>query len=146
MRPPPARFTTKVVGVTFVDGYPDNLHTLKIAHESRFDDMLRRRAERSSVPLWADWGYDVEPLPAILDREPDNPHDENAVVVSSPTVGVLGHLPRYVATLVAPWLDAGHRMRVGIGAVLVTPGAEEQPGVSLVVERLDDSDGSDGVV
>ena len=135
--PPPARFSVRVVGVSFIDAYPDNLHRLSAAHRSRFDVTLRRRSEAVGEALWAGFGpCEMEPLPVILQRNPDNEFDSNAVEVVVPTIGMIGHLPAYMAARVAPWLDAGGRMRAGVGSVLYTPDAPELPGVSLVLETL----------
>lgn len=49
----------------------------------------------------------------LLDREPDNPQDSHAIRVLHPSppaaIGPvpLGHLPRTVAAVLAPWLDRG---------------------------------------
>ena len=137
-QPPPARFSVRVVGVSFVSAYPGNLHRLNVAHRSRFDVTLRRRAEAAGEPLYAGFGpCEMEPLPVILQRNPANEFDSNAVEVIVPTLGMIGHLDRHIAARVAPWLDAGHDLRAGIGSVLITPDAPEQPGVSLVVETLE---------
>ena len=68
-----------------------------------------------------------EPLSIVLVRNPANEHDTNAVEVHQPAVGMLGHLPRDIAARVAPWLDAGHLLRVGVASVLVMPGEEDNP-------------------
>ena len=141
---PPRRFTVRVVGLTFVDGgnaYPNNVQQLREAYNARvlvsvfsgdpYDDP-------EPAPLIVGWGPGkIEPLPIVLRRNPDNEHDANAVEVHSPAVGMLGHLPRDIAARVAPWLDAGHKLRVGVASVLVMPGSEDNPGVSLCVERID---------
>ena len=142
--PPPVRFTVKVVGLTFVDdgrAYPANVHELRKIHSTKvfagiFNDSPYDDPEPATLTVG--WGYgDVEPLPIVLTRNPDNEHDANAVEIHSPSVGMLGHLPRDVAARVAPWLDAGHLMRAGVASVLVVPGHEDQPGVSLCLERID---------
>lgn len=43
----------------------------------------------------------------ILYREPDNPHDSNAIAVKAWGKYPLGYVPRYVAESLAPLLDAG---------------------------------------
>ena len=42
-----------------------------------------------------------------LDREPDNPHDSNAVRVSLFGIHEMGYLPSSVARKVAPLMDTG---------------------------------------
>ena len=102
----PRRLSTKVVGVSFVDGYPDNLLALD--------------------------GEDVE---LALRREVDNPHDANAVAVVVDGGPQLGHLPAALAARFAPELDAGTVWWVTGWDVLVMPGAESQPGLTLNLER-----------
>ncbi len=142
---PPKRFTVKVVGLTFVDdgrAYPANVHRVRVAHESRFAHFIDGRDDDAPYQAFFQIGYAAaalpEPLPIVLIRNPDNPHDTNAVEVHQPSIGgMLGHLPRDIAARVAPWLDAGHKLRVGVASVLVMPGSEDNPGVSLCVERID---------
>lgn len=110
------RALVRVVGMTFTDGYPDSLHEL---------------ARHTTAG---------EPLPVVLRRNPDNEHDPNAVEVHAPLVGMIGHLPRDVAAIVAPFLDGGGRVRVGIHAVYVDPEFEDRPGVSINIERLQDAE------
>jgi len=43
----------------------------------------------------------------ILCREPDNPHDANAIAVKALGKYQLGYIPRYLAESLAPLLDAG---------------------------------------
>lgn len=43
----------------------------------------------------------------ILDREPNNPHDKNAIAVKAWGKHALGYIPRYLAESLAPLLDAG---------------------------------------
>ena len=45
--------------------------------------------------------------PVKLDRDPDNPHDPNAIQVQGASGGQLGWVPREIAAQLAPRLDAG---------------------------------------
>lgn len=49
--------------------------------------------------------------PVNLEREPDNPHDENAIRVENGHFEPVGHLPRKLASWLAPLIDAG-KLRV----------------------------------
>ncbi len=42
-------------------------------------------------------------------REPDNPHDENAIALWSAQAQV-GHVPACTAAMLAPVMDAGHAL------------------------------------
>jgi hypothetical protein len=47
--------------------------------------------------------------PVAFVREPGNTRDPHAIhVISAPDGAPLGHLPRTVAAVLAPWLDQGH--------------------------------------
>lgn len=110
----------RVVGVSFVQpGYPQNLLTLR--------DLI----DANTTP---------EPLAAILIRNPDNPHDANAVEVHAPTVGMVGHIPRDVAAQLAPMLDGGVRVAASVEAVWVKDGHEDRPGVDVRLSAVDDPD------
>lgn len=119
MRRPAKRFTVKVVGLTFVEDYPENLLDLA---------SVQRRAERRG---------DDEDLPAVLIRNPDNAHDPNAIEVHQPSVGMIGHLPAEVAARLAPCLDAGETWQAWLQGVRISPEAPEQPGVSVHVEKVE---------
>ena len=55
--------------------------------------------------------------PVRLTREPDNPHDPNAIRVENMAGEKAGHLPREVAAWLAPLLDAGKvRVEGAVGA------------------------------
>ena len=55
---------------------------------------------------------DVAPGEQInLEREPDNPHDENSIRVENGHFEPVGHLPRKVVSWLAPLIDAG-KLRV----------------------------------
>ncbi len=107
------KFTTKVVGVTFGDNYPDDLHALS--------------------DLYALPGQ--EEIAAVLIREPDNEYDANAIGVHIPSLGrercQIGHIPRNLARRLAPELDDGRHWLAQVEEILVTPGQEHQPGCLL---------------
>lgn len=118
----PTKFTVKVVGVTFVPGYPLNLHALASVASSTSGTAL------------------TEPLTAILRRNPDNPYDANAIEVHVPALGdhaMIGHLPaKNVAARLAPLLDAGETWRASITSVLIDPAHEDRPGISVEVTKV----------
>lgn len=122
MSRPAKRFSTKVVGLTFIEDYPENLHDLA--------RIQRRREQRSND----------EPLPVVLIRNPDNQHDANAIEVHQPSVGMIGHLPREVAARLAPCLDDGETWQATLLPVRISPEAPEQPGVDVRIERIEAED------
>lgn len=124
-RPMASPFSAKVVGVSFVDGYPQNLLDLH--------DIMQE-----STQITGD-----EPFPAILRRNPDNEYDSNAIEVHAPvlgTRGLLGHLTRPIAARLAPELDRNVRWAAEIEAVLIEPSALNQPGVSIRCRRLEEGE------
>lgn len=134
-RPVPNDFTFKVVGLTFVEGYPQNLYALQAAMQT----LLPRSVDGVS-PIFAGFREnDAEPLPVVLKRRPENPHDTNAIEVHAPQIGMIGHVPRDVAARWAPDLDTGDKFRTGVAAILVAPGHEENPGISIVAQRVPDA-------
>lgn len=105
-----SRFSVKVVGVTFHDEYPGNLHALR---------------ERFAKGVGE----------ASLIREPDNQYDPYAVAVLAGGE-IIGHVPRFLAEKLAPELDAGTRFRVVSAEVLVNPEHEDRPGFLIECERV----------
>lgn len=120
---PPKRVASKVVGVSFVPTYPDNVEALERMTATR----LIRGEEYA------------EPIPAVLIRNPANEHDPNAVEVHVPSggVGMLGHLRRVEAAVLAPHLDAGVIYQGEIVRVLVNRAALDRPGVAIRMTRID---------
>ena len=59
-------------------------------------------------------------LPVILQREPDNIFDNNAITVRSADELVLGHVPREIAARLAPMMDSGQPVsaRLAVAAVV----------------------------
>ena len=120
VNPLPGRLTEfrfRVVGVTFADGYPENMHRLRAA---------------------MDQSHQGEGPPALLVREPGNVHDANCVRVDVPGVGRVGSVPRELAARLAPELDSGVRVLAEIGGVLVDPAHPDRPGIDVIVRAVDD--------
>lgn len=146
----PESFQTKVVGVTFCEGYPENLYACQKAFEDHLPQLQRCTCSDWSTcrvcrgtgrvgggrPMWAGFGLgELEPLPVVLIRRPENKFDSNAIEVHVPIIGqMIGHLPASMAVTMAPLMDSGTKFRAGVGSVNVMPGAEDQPGITIVVE------------
>lgn len=110
-------FDSKVVGVTFCDGYPDNLHSL--------EDLAGRAFIKGD-----------EGIPAVLIRNPDNPYDENAIEVHVPALGeMIGHLPRDLSAKLAPLMDDGMEWTAEIESVYINPEHPDRPGIAISVNR-----------
>ena len=60
-------------------------------------------------------------------REPDNPHDENAIALCS-ALALVGHVPACAAAMLAPVMDAGH----ALWARIVREVTADQPSTVLV--------------
>lgn len=147
----PEDFNFKVVGVTFVEGYPDNLYQLQQAFEDHLPQLRRCHCSDWSTcrecrgtgrvgggrPMWAGFGLgELEPLPVVFIRRPENRFDTNAIEVHVPSIGqMIGHIPATLAATMAPKMDAGWSIRAGVGSVLVTEGHEDRPGISIVVKQ-----------
>lgn len=117
----PAAFTARLVGVTFTPLYPQHVGRL---------EALAARAYLHNQALG--------PIPAVLVREPENPHDPNSVRVDV-LDGPLGHLARHLAARLAPRLDRGEHWRAEVREVLTNPARPNLPGVSVRVERVRDT-------
>ncbi|MBD5633594.1 MAG: DEAD/DEAH box helicase, partial [Candidatus Eremiobacteraeota bacterium] len=70
--------------------------------------------------------------PLDLVREPDNPHDRNAVAVRYGRLQ-LGYLRREIALRLAPNVDSGDRYSAAVGSI--TGGGERHVGVNIRVRR-----------
>jgi hypothetical protein len=114
----PSPFAAKVVGVSFVPAYPDNLHELQaVADQARLDG---------------------EPLAAVLRRNPKNEYDPNAIEVHVPALGdrgFIGHLTRPIAARIAPEMDAGTIWQAEVESVLIDPDHMDRPGISINCKR-----------
>jgi len=112
------QFSAKVVGVTFVPAYPDNLLDLELADS---------RAQ-----------LDGEHLAVVLIRNPDNEYDSNAIEVHVPALGdngMVGHLTRPIAARMAPEMDKGILWSAEVESVLIDPDHLDRPGISITCKR-----------
>ena len=127
----PSPFRTKVVGVSFVPAYPRNLLAL--------NDMAALRY----LGDFGDSEHSEEPIPAVLIRNPNNEFDSNAIEVHVPAMGddgMIGHVPKSLASRLAPLLDSGEKWLASIYNVDVDPNHPTNPGLSLSVERSEDDE------
>lgn len=106
---------TQVAGVTFCDGYPDNLHRLHA--------------------LIAEHGRPDEGITAVLIRDPENDYDTNAVQVHVPAIGRIGSLPRTLAARVAPSMDGGNPWTAEVTRVRIDPDHDERPGADVLITK-----------
>jgi hypothetical protein len=115
-------FAAKVVGVSFVPGFPDNLFALdRVATEAHMKG---------------------EPLTVILVRNPANAYDPNAIEVHVPALGerwaMIGHLTRPIVARMAPEIDAGVRWSAQVEQVLMHPDHLDNPGISIRCARQEE--------
>ena len=114
----PSTMSTKIVGLSFLPNgtYPGILHTLAAVVESGQRPLLK------------------------LVRDPENQFDANAVAVRSAKKGThLGHLPAALAARIAPEMDDGVFWLIEGYDVLVAPGHEDNPGLSLNLRRISEN-------
>lgn len=116
----PSRLTTRVVGVSFVDGWPENMGRLEL--EVRRHELFEDVAEA--------------PPAVTLVRRPDNPYDANAVEVHVDRVGMIGHLDARTASRLAPRLDAGEAWAGEVAEVVVDENHPGHPGISVSIHRV----------
>jgi hypothetical protein len=109
----------KVVGVTFTRGYPSNILLLRDIAEA---------AEATG-----------ERLTVVLVRNPDNPHDANAVEIHVPALGdmaMIGHVPRDAAARLAARMDAGDRFKAEVAWTRNDPAHTDRPGIDIAIARV----------
>lgn len=105
----PEEFRTKVVGISFSEGYPNNVFAL-----------AKDAALMTS--------------PCQLIREPDNEHDSNAIRIEV-NGSAIGHIPRLIAIALAPRLDRGEKWLASIHSIIVSNENANQPGLKINVWR-----------
>lgn len=115
-----ARRQFRAAGVTFVDGYPSNLQRLHEIHEMAID-------------------ADVC-LSVTLIRNPDNQYDANAIEVHVPSLGVdamVGHVPKELASKMAPVMDDGTPVAAEVVEVVIDPWHPDKPGLAVDAWRAE---------
>lgn len=109
----PDAFAFRLVGVTFAPTYPLFVHAIAdLAAAGRL------------------------PVKVSLERDRDNPHDRNAIAVTSKTYGRIGHVPRHVAARLAPAIDSGMSYSARITEAVVHPDHPDNPGIQIHVQAL----------
>lgn len=99
--------TTKVVGLTFNNNYPQNI----------FD-------------ISKDFALGNDAI--LLVREKDNEVDENAIAVYHNNLHV-GHIPRKIAEFVAPQIDAGIDWYAAIESIPISQENTNNPGLKITI-------------
>ncbi len=74
--------------------------------------------------------------PLRLRRQPQNPHDPHAVLVTTEDGRAVGYLNAQLAGRLAPSIDMGARYRVTVAAI--TGGGERSVGMNISLERSED--------
>ena len=105
----PDAFTTKVVGVSFCENYPQSVFGLS-----------------ASVASGS--------ILATLERDANNIYDSNAIKVKHNGM-MLGHIPKLVASIIAQEIDSGKTWLAEIESILVSMENPNQPGIKLRVWR-----------
>ena len=127
------RFEFKLVGMSFVKGYPDNLLGIHEKMENaKLDDL-----DWGGVSTRTTTQLRPGPLPLALFRNPENPHDSNAIEVHAPLLGrngMMGHVPADLAARLAKSLDRGDEWNAWLDTVLVDPSHTDKPGALITVE------------
>lgn len=113
-RVPDGMEVIRVVGLTFVPEYPNNILA--------FQDL-----KYSSV---------ASDKFVQLVRNPENKFDKNAIEVRH-RGAMLGHLPKKVAARIAPLMDQGYRYVACIWQVRMSPDNPNNPGLDILVEKKD---------
>lgn len=132
------RAKVRVVGISYVDSYPDNLYKLAEVMEQETVTSVR------TAGSWADIGAPAPEGPAVLlVRNPDNQYDTNAIEVHVPSLGrhgMVGHIPAKDGTAErwARRLDAGAIMTGTVTAVAIHPDHLDNPGLEIEVTLHDD--------
>jgi hypothetical protein len=105
----PNIFTTKVVGVSFCKNYPQSIFSIS-----------------ASV---ATGKVNLE-----LERDVNNPHDSNAIMVKSQQM-FIGWLPKVIAAVLAKEIDSGITWSAEVDSILVSTENVDQPGLKITVWR-----------
>lgn len=105
----PDAFTTKVVGVSFCENYPQSIFGLS-----------------ASVATGS--------LIVTLERDKQNEYDTNAIKVKHNGM-MLGHIPKLIASVISNEIDSGKPWLAEIDSILVSAENPDQPGLKIKVWR-----------
>ena len=105
----PDAFSTKVVGVSFCENYPQSIFGLS-----------------ASVAMGS--------LVVTLERDKDNEYDSNAISVKHNGM-MLGHIPKLIASVISKEIDAGTKWYAEIESILISTENPDQPGLKIRVWR-----------
>lgn len=101
----------KVVGMSFISDYPQNIRSLLTLHANRKGDIIVQ-----------------------LVRNPGNKYDKNAIEVRLDN-RMLGHLPKDVAARLAPGIDDGSvKILATVHQVRVHPDNPQNPGLDVLLD------------
>ena len=120
-----------LVGCSFQPAYPGNLHSIHQEMENR----------RTADLGWDSEAVGFQPVSLVLIRDPDNPHDSNAIQVHCPDLGrqsMIGHINRHLAAVIAPRMDAGQQYEAHVVSVNIRPDKPDQPGLTMAVTEVSD--------
>lgn len=106
---PDGMTTIRIVGVSFVPAYPDNLLELQKTHAAR-----------------------IEWIPLVMTRNPENPYDSNAIEVRY-NGEMLGHIPKDLAAVISPKMASGDIFTAAVFAVLISPENPRNPGLDILI-------------
>ena len=118
MPPAEVELHTRVVGVSYVDGYPmETIYPIRDA-----------MAEREGFAR-------AESIPAVIIRNPDNRFDRNACEVHVPMVDrMIGHLPKDMAARVVAYIANGYSIGpCEVTSVRIHPANPDNPGIDIRV-------------
>lgn len=121
----------RVVGLTFRGNYPENL--LRLA--------ARLEEKQAAMLGWSGEAGDGEAgLPLVLRRDPDNPHDPNAIEIHAPDLGRdktwIGFVPKEIAARWAPSLDRGDEWVARLTDIPIKPEYPRKPGAQVQAECI----------
>jgi hypothetical protein len=105
--------STKVVGVSFIEDYPQNIFRLS----------QRYASGESSVSL---------------ERDINNQYDNNAIKVIVDNE-MVGHIPAVLAKFIAPEMDNGVEWFADIESILVSVENMDNPGIKIIIWREDEN-------
>lgn len=100
-------FTTKIVGLTFNDDYPNNVFAIASGF-ALGDDSLD------------------------LVREPNNEFDPNAISVYKDGKK-LGHISKKMAGFVAPQMDCGIEYNCSVEGIVISQDNPDNPGIKITI-------------